>query len=223
MVFSNNIPSSGWGISLWNNDTINSIVITGQFSNEVGDTALGGPQCSGSLENIYGNLYGQTPNMGTPALIGNGQASQVSGDGDLFVGLDVASSNAQCWENVGLSVQVSRCVDVNGNTYSCGNTNLDPVGGASNPGSCVLALSQNVGFSANDAQVSATQIAASPQVGSAMTTTLSVGAYAGGYQYSNGWNTAASGAYVGMNLTDISGVLTSGYGTHRFLPTCKAL
>lgn len=86
-------------------------------------------------------------------------------------------------------------------------------GGASTQGACVLTLSQNVGFGASNAQVTGTTISASPNPGSAMTTTLNAGAYSTGYQYSNGWDTAVSDAYVGVNLTPIGGTTTS-YGSY---------
>ena len=91
-------------------------------------------------------------------------------------------------------------------------------GGASTAGACVLTLSQNVGFSASNAQVTQTQIYAAPNAGSAMTTTLNAGAYTTGYQFSNGWNTAVSDAYVGMNLAPIGGTTTSygGYGASSY-------
>lgn len=91
-------------------------------------------------------------------------------------------------------------------------------GGASTPGACILTLTQNVGFAASNAQVTATQIYAAPNAGSAMTTTLTAGAYTTGYQYSNGWNTAVSDAYVGVNMAPIGGTTTSygGYGASSY-------
>jgi len=85
-------------------------------------------------------------------------------------------------------------------------------GGVSTPGACVLPLSQNVGFGAQGAEVSATEIYASPNTGSGMITTLTGGAFSTGYEFSNSWNQAVSDAYVGMNM-QAGGAVGVGYPT----------
>ena len=120
------------------------------------------------------------------------------------------SRNATALAFASLAALVSSCGSGSGGSSSTAGIAGVGGGGASTPGQCVLGLTQNVGFGATDVQISSTQIAASPEVGSAYTTTLTGGAYAAGYQYSNGWNTAASDAYVGMNIT-ATGATTAGY------------
>ena len=110
------------GISLWSNDTIQSVTVGGQYSNEAGSSAFGGGLCIGNINNVDGLLYGLTPGMKTPFLIEDSSQVAVSSDGDLFVGLNATSSAVACWENIGLSVQTLRCVDNSGNTYPCDTT-----------------------------------------------------------------------------------------------------